>query len=228
MTVDPFMDDRCRTMLLEGGRRLGVELDAESVARFDSYAALLHKWGQKINLSSRLEMNEIVLYHFLDSLAGYRLLAGAGEGALIDIGAGAGFPALPLKICLPRLYVTLVESANKKVSFCREVVRHLGLTDIEIVHARGEELAKIPAWTERFDWAVARALAPALKAARLCLPFLRPGGRVLLYKGKAGEDEILPLREEAERIGAAVEVLGVQVPFLDASRSLVVVTKCST
>jgi len=215
-------------MLVDGGRRLGVELDAESVALFDSYAELLRKWGKKMNLSSRLGMSEIVLYHFLDSLAGYRLLAGAGEGALIDIGAGAGFPALPLKICLPGLAVSLVDSSNKKVSFCREAVRHLGLADVEIVHARGEELAKMPAWTGQFDWAVARALAPALKAARLCLPFLKPGGRLLLYKGKAGEDEILPLREEMDQVGAAVEVRDVQVPFLDASRSLVVVTKCST
>ena len=222
------MDDRCRAMLVDGGRLLGIELDAEDLARFDSYAALLRKWGKKMNLSSRLEMKDIVLYHFLDSLAGYRILAGAREGALVDIGAGAGFPALPLKICLPGLDVSLVDSSNKKVSFCREVVRGLGLADVEIVHARGEELAKMPAWAEQFDWAVARALAPALKAARLCLPFLKPGGKLLLYKGKAGEDEILPLREEMDQVGTAVEVRDVQVPFLDASRSLVVVTKCST
>lgn len=222
------MDDRCRAMLVEGGRLLGVEIDAEGVARFDAYAALLRKWGRKMNLTSRLEMEEIVLYHFLDSLAGYSLLAGAGEGNLVDIGAGPGFPALPLKICLPALGVSLVDSANKKVSFCREVVRSLGLADVEIVHARGEELAKLPAWKEEFDWAAARALAPALKAARLCLPFLKPGGKLMLYKGKAGENEIFPLREEMERAGAAVEVRKVQIPYLDASRSLVVVTKRST
>ena len=214
------MDEESRTLLVDGAIRLGVNLDAGEVERFELYAALLRKWGRKMNLTSRLGTREIVIYHFLDSFAAYRLLARGGEGALVDIGAGAGFPALPLKICLPKLEVSLVDASNKKVSFCRGVVRTLGLTGVEIEHARGEDLSKMPSWAGQFDWAVSRALAPAPKAARLCLPFLRREGTLILYMGRPSEEELRLLREEAHRRRAALEVHDAQIPFLEASRTL--------
>lgn len=225
MKMDTHLDEASRTLLIDGALRLGVDLGAREVDCFATYAALLRKWGRKMNLSSRLEAREIVIYHFLDSLAAYRLVAAGGEGALVDIGAGAGFPALPLKICLPGLEVSLVDGSNKKVSFCREVVRNLDLAGVEIVQGRGEELARMRSWAGKFEWAVARALAPAPKAARLCMPFLKPGGTLVLYMGRAAEEELLPLREEAVRAGAAVEVHEAQIPFLDASRTLVLVRR---
>jgi len=228
MTAAPFMNDELRELLVVGAGELGVELSSPDVDRFDTYIGLLQKWGKRMNLTTRLETDEIVVYHFLDSLAACRSIARRGEGTLVDIGAGAGFPALPLKIALPRLEVSLIDSSNKKVSFCREVVRRLDLAKVEVAQGRGEELARQPAWRGRFDWAVARAFGAALKAARICLPFLGEGGTLVLYKGKVREEELLPLREEADRIGASVEVEEIQVPSLDASRSLVFVTKCST
>jgi 16S rRNA (guanine527-N7)-methyltransferase len=228
MTAGPFLNDASRELLVSGAGSLGVELSPSGVERFDTYIGLLQKWGKKMNLSTRLETDEIVVYHFLDSLATCRAIARGGEGTLVDIGAGAGFPALPLKIALPRLEVSLIDSSNKKLSFCREVVRRLDLTEVEIVQGRGEELARLPAWRGRFDWAVARAFGAAVKTARICLPFLGERGTLILYKGKVQEEELLPLREEADRIGAAVEVEEIQVPSLDASRSLVFVTKRST
>jgi 16S rRNA (guanine527-N7)-methyltransferase len=223
--MEAHLDEASRTLLIDGALRLGVDLTPRQVTEFAAYAALLRKWGRKMNLTARLETKEIVIYHFLDSLAAYRLIAGGGEGPLIDIGAGAGFPALPLKICLPPLEVSLVDGSHKKASFCREVARSLGLAEVEVVQARSEELFDRPAWAGRFQWAVARALAPAPKSARLCLPFLKPDGTLILYMGKAGEGEIRPLREEAGLLGAAVEVHEAQIPFLEASRTLVLVKR---
>jgi 16S rRNA (guanine527-N7)-methyltransferase len=222
------MSGASRDLLVSGAGSMGVDLSPSVVERFDTYVGLLQKWGKKMNLSTRLETDEIVVYHFLDSLAACRAIALKGGGSLVDIGAGAGFPALPLKIALPRLEVSLIDSSNKKVSFCREVVRRLDLTAVEIAQGRGEELARQPAWKGRFDWAVARAFGAAVKAARIGLPFLREGGTLILYKGKVREEELLPLREEADRVGAAVRVEEIRVPSLDASRSLVFVTQCST
>ena len=125
-------------MLVEGADRLGAPLDPTRVEQFAAYAALLQLWGKKINLTSRRTETEIVVYHFLDSLAGLQVL-GRREVRLADIGAGAGFPGLPLKIALPALSLTLMESSHKKISFCREVVRTLGLEGVTFLEERAEE-----------------------------------------------------------------------------------------
>jgi len=214
--------------LAEGARIFGIPAGPGEIDLFSRYSDLLQLWGKKMNLTSRLKGEEIAVYHFLDSLAAYGTITGRGGGDLVDIGAGAGFPALPLKICIPGLHVLLVESSRKKVSFCREVARRLGLSDVEVLHERGEILSQGEGYGENFDWAVTRAVGAAADMVKICLPFLRPGGTAILYKAVLEGEEFEELEEETNRAGASLSLLPVTVPFLDASRTLAIITKRST
>ena len=138
------MEQTARDLLVEGMRRMDLALSGEALARFDTYLALLQRWGSRINLTARLGSREIVTHHFLDSLAGVGLLAESTQARVIDIGCGAGLPSLPLKFALPELRVTLVDSVRKKIAFCEEVIRETNLTEATAVWGRVEELAKTP------------------------------------------------------------------------------------
>lgn len=222
------MDPTSRDRLLDGARVFGACLGELELERFEAYLSLLQLWGGKMNLTARLDTAGIVTHHFLDSLSLLPFLPPADAVTLIDVGAGAGFPALPLKICRPRLAVTLLESSHKKASFCREVARRLRLQDVRVVQGRAETLGSAPHLHGTFDWVVARALGPTEASVPLCLPFVRPGGSLVLFKGRLDPRERGVLEEAARRGGAAVEVESVTVPFLDAARSLVFLRKCST
>jgi len=196
--------------------------------QFALYADLLQRWGRKINLSSRLKTEEIITYHFLDSLTAFSTIAGGPGRKLVDIGSGAGFPALPLKVCMSDLRVHLVEGSRKKVSFCREVVRRLKLQGVEVLQERGERVSDLPAYENSFDWSVVRAVGRAHEVLRICLPLLRPGGSAILFKAVLEGEELRSLEKEIDRRGASLRLLPVDVPHLHAPRVLAVVKKCST
>lgn len=217
------MEDDLRTILVDGASRMGVELDAGAVSRFATLLSLLQTWGKRINLTTRLEGREIVVHHFLDSLAGVRFLAGAPDERVVDLGTGAGFPSFPLKFALPGLRFTLVESVRKKVSFCREVIRATGSAGIEALCGRGEDIAKLPEHRGAYSWAVSRALASSAEVLKLAHPFLAPGGSILIYKGTPGREELDDLDRSCAKIEAAWQVHDVEVPLIEARRSLVVV-----
>jgi 16S rRNA (guanine527-N7)-methyltransferase len=205
-----------------------VFLKGEEVERFALYADLLQRWGRKINLTSRIKTEEIIIYHFLDSLAAFGTIEGGPGRQLVDIGSGAGFPSLPLKICMPDLRVCLVEGSRKKVSFCREVVRHLGLRGVEVLQERGERIGGLPAYEDSFDWSVVRAVGRARDVLRICLPLLRPGGSAILFKGALEGEELRSLENEVDYRGASLRLLPVDLPYLQAPRVLAIVKKCST
>ena len=217
------MEGELRALLVEGASRMGIELDAEAVSRFATLMSLLQTWGKRINLTTRLEGREIVIHHFLDSLAGVRLLRDPPPARVVDLGAGAGFPSLPLKFALPELQLTLVESVRKKVAFCQEVIRATGSRGIDAVCGRGEEIARQEGRGRAYAWAVSRALASSAEVLALARPFLAPGGRVLIYKGAPGKDELDELERACAKIGAAWQVHEIAVPLIEARRSLVVV-----
>lgn len=218
------MNDSERELLVSGAFGFGVTLDDSAVARFATYLALLQLWGKKINLTTRLETSEVILYHFLDSLAGVPILAASPTARIVDLGTGAGLPSLPLKFALPRLRVLLVESIRKKVAFCQEVIRASGVTEIEAIWGRGEDLGAQSNHHRSYDWAVSRALGAAVDVARLALPFLAPGGRILLYKGEPAPEELQALDSFCMEKGGAWELRKVAVPHLEAARSLIIVS----
>jgi len=219
-----MLDESQRELLVAGASRLGVALADSAVARFSTYLGLLQRWGKKINLTTRLETSDVILHHFLDSLAGVPLIEACPAARIVDLGAGAGLPSLPLKFALPELRVLLVESVRKKVAFCQEAIRATGLAGIEAVWGRGEDLGARADHHRAYDWAVSRALGSSGDVARLALPFLAPGGRILLYKGEPGSEELQALDSFCTEKGGAWELRKVAVPHLEAARSLIIVS----
>jgi 16S rRNA (guanine527-N7)-methyltransferase len=217
------MDEALRELLVSGASSMGVELDDTAVVRFSVYLELLQRWGRKINLTSRLAAEEIIVYHFLDSLAGVQIVTASPRGRMVDLGAGAGLPSLPLKFALPSLRLLLVESVRKKVAFCQEVIRSVGTADVEALWARGEDLCSRPEHSHGYDWAVSRALGRSAEVAKLALPFLAPGGSIILYKGEPDPQELGEMAVLCDGLGAAWEVRPIDIPHLEAARSLIVI-----
>lgn len=209
--------------LVAGAAEMGVSLDEAAVNRFSTYLALLQQWGRKINLTTRLGSDEIVVYHFLDSLAGVPVLVKSAGNKVVDLGSGAGLPSFPLKFALPDLRLLLVESVRKKVAFCQEVVRATGVADVTVAWGRGEELGAKPPHHRSYDWAVSRALGAGAAVAELALPFLAPGGQILLYKGHPDREELRGIDAFCARHGALRELQTVAVPRLHGSRSLITI-----
>lgn len=219
-----MLDESQRELLVAGASRLGVALADSAVARFSTYLGLLQRWGKKINLTARLETSDVILYHFLDSLAGVPLIEACPAARIVDLGAGAGLPSLPLKFALPELRVLLVESVRKKVAFCQEAIRATGVTKIEAIWGRGEELGARSDHHRAYDWSVSRALGSSADVAKLALPFLAPGGRLLLYKGEPDSGELQTLDSFCTERGGGWEQRRVSIPGLEAARSLIIVT----
>jgi 16S rRNA (guanine527-N7)-methyltransferase len=217
------LEPRLRETLVDGANRLGIALGSEALARFETYLALLQQWGRKINLTSRLEAEEVVTHHFLDSLAGVPLLAPTPAAGVVDIGTGAGLPGFPLKFALPGLRVTLIDSVRKKVAFCQEVIRATGVSGVDAAWGRAEDLVRERGRGNGYDWVVSRALAQAADIVKLGLPYLAPGGRLLLYKGRPDERELEALEALCAKLGASLEVRAAIVPFLDEARSLLII-----
>jgi len=176
-------------MLIKGAAALGVELDPGALKRFGLYLALLKAWNRKMNLTSIVDEAGVVTRHFLDSLAALRFI---GPGSrVLDIGAGAGFPGLPLKIASPGLDLLLMDSKARKVHFMRHVIRELDLPapPARAVAGRAEDPAMTGRYARCFDVVITRAFAPLDDVLAMSLPYLAPNGRVMAMKGPAGRAE---------------------------------------
>jgi 16S rRNA (guanine527-N7)-methyltransferase len=202
----------------------GLPLSAAQIDQFDIYAAELRRWNEQVNLTAIDDHIGIVTRHFLDSLR-CALSWGSAPESLADVGAGAGFPGLPLKILRPELQLTLVESIAKKAAFLQHMANTLGLTNVEIVVARAEAVGRDPAHRERYAVVTARAVAELRVLAEYCLPLCRIGGRFLAPKGARIEDETrLALPTIALLGGRLLTVETVELPGLEL-RTLVVAEK---
>ena len=197
----------------------GISVTAEQQAAFEAYAALLEEWNARFNLTAIRDPEGIRVKHFLDSLSCLTVMT-EPVGSVIDVGTGAGFPGLVLKIARPEIRLTLVESVAKKTRFCAHVVETLGLKDVEIVTERAEALGQMKAHRERYDWAVARALASMPVLAEYLLPLVRVGGRVLAQKSLSARPEVVQAAKALKVLGGAFEaerevrLPGIQDPHL--------------
>lgn len=191
-------------LLKNSAEKFNIELSEKQLSQFQRYMELLTEYNEKMNLTAITEKNEIIIKHFLDSLTW--LTAGkAEEGAsLIDIGAGAGFPSLPIKIARPDLNVTMLDSLNKRVGFLNTVINELGLENVNALHLRAEDGGKSPL-RESFDLAAARAVADLAVLAEYALPFVRQGGYFVAMKGTAPEDEINGAKPAIKVLGGKIE-----------------------
>jgi 16S rRNA (guanine527-N7)-methyltransferase len=202
---------RVKDVLIKGGRELGFEFTSKQVALFLLYLERIKFWNEKINLTGIKDEERIVINHFLDSLT---ILPFVSEGSkLLDIGSGAGFPGIPIKILSPSLEVTLIDSIQKKVFFMREVIRSLKLRGIKAVCGRAEANHEIP--MAYFDFVVSRAVSKIEDLVELCIPYLRKGGRVILMRGKKGLEELDEFRYKTNR---NINLLDSKKLFLPISR----------
>jgi 16S rRNA (guanine527-N7)-methyltransferase len=202
----------------------GLPLDQRQLDQFADYAAELRRWNERVNLTAITGEQEMISRHFLDSLR-CALSWGPAPRSLIDLGTGAGFPGLPLKILRPSLRLTLVESVEKKAAFLRHCTTALGLHDVAIVVARAEALGQAAEYREQYDVATARAVAELRVLAEYCLPFCRVGGRFLAPKGRASEREVADAQAAIMQLGGqVVAVEDVDLPTVER-RSLIVIEK---
>ena len=199
-------------------------LDTKQQHQLMTYLDMLLDWRQKFNLTAIADPHEIVLKHFVDSLSLVPHIQDANT--LIDIGTGAGFPGLPLKIALPNLRVTLVDSLNKRVNFLNTVIAELGLIGISATHARAEELARQAAHRQSYDIAVSHAVATMPVLAEYCLPFVRLGGHFIAMKGPNIDDELSSSTNALHSLGAKHHhTTLVNIPTTDISHNLVIISK---
>ncbi len=167
----------------------GVEIDDLAAERFDCYARILIEWNQKMNLTAITEPNAVVTRHFADSLTFLSVAEPKQNARLIDVGSGAGFPGLALKIARPDMDITLLDGTNKRITFLNAAAEKLGLT-VNALHSRAEEAAVKPEHREKYDFAVARAVAAMNLLSEYCLGFVKVGGKFIAMKGPSAEDEL--------------------------------------
>jgi 16S rRNA (guanine527-N7)-methyltransferase len=214
-------------LLHDGVQQFNLSLSKSQLSAFDRYSQELIAWNERVNLTSIVEPEEIVTKHFLDSLSVYQVLQTLPPNlSLIDVGSGAGFPGLPLKIALPRLRLTLLESTGKKTAFLQHIIQVLDLAGVTVLTARAEEAGRQRGQRERYDVAVARAVAPLPVLAEYTLPLVKVGGLVVVQKGQHPAEEIKEAANALGILGGKVsQILAVGVPGLAAERHLVVIQK---
>jgi len=207
---------------------VGIQLTPRQISAFQCYERELLEWNAKFNLTAIRDVVGIRTKHFLDSLTCLSAWRDHPPQSLIDVGTGAGFPGIPIKIVHPRLKLTLVDSVGKKLDFCRHVSTKLGLQDVTCVQARAEELGLNLEHRERYDWAVARAVASMPVLAEYLLPLVKVGGAILAQKGESGPHEAQTAQKAIQILGGHLrQVIPILLPGVATEHYLVIVDKIS-
>lgn len=210
----------------EASELLEIDLSQQQISSFSWYAQEMLDWNQRFNLTAITDPVEIEIKHFLDSLTCVMGMGRPPQGRVVDVGTGAGFPGLPLKIVYPHLELTLVESIGKKAEFCRHVIANLSLTGITLLNARVENVARMAEHRAMYDWALARAVAPMEVLAEYLLPLLRVGGKALAQKGETGPAEAHGAENAMQLLGGKLaQLIAVELPKVADSRYLVLFEK---
>ena len=203
-----------------------VHLTAHQVAALVTYEKELIEWNQKFNLTAIRDTDSIRTKHFLDSFSCVLAWKSSPPHHLVDIGTGAGFPGIPLKIIYPNLKLTLVESVGKKAMFCQHIVSVLGLDQVEVIQTRAEDLGQNSQYRERYDWAVARAVANLNVLSEYLIPLVKVGGNFLAQKGESGPAEAQSAEKAMELLGGKLkQLIPVNLPGVADDRYLIVVEK---
>lgn len=204
----------------------GLSLDANQIKKFGIYYDLLISWNQKMNLTAITEPKEFAVKHIIDSLTALRGMEEKDSFRLIDVGTGAGFPGIPLKILCPNMRLLLLDSLNKRVRFLETVIRALELQDVVCLHGRAEEAAHDKKLRECFDVAVSRAVARLSALAEYLLPFVRTGGRAIALKGMRYEEEVQEAQYAVRILGGAeIQEIPVALPGFSDKRAILVMRK---
>ena len=213
-------------MLKDRLEALDIILDQEQINQFDEYYEILVEWNKVMNLTGITEYQEVVEKHFLDSLSIVKVMDMDQVERVIDVGTGAGFPGIPLKIAFPKLDIVLLDSLNKRIRFLDHVIEELGLEGIRTIHGRAEDYARDGKYRERFDLCVSRAVANLSSLSEYCLPYVKVGGRFVSYKSGDIEEEVNDASKAIALLGGKKErIEKFQLPDTDIQRSFVVIGK---
>jgi len=215
-----------RELLAQGCQELGITLTNRQADQLMDYLKFLQQKNQEINLTAIKEEEEIIIKHFLDSLTVLKAIQLKDEMKIIDIGTGAGFPGVPLKIYYPGIKLTLLDSLKKRVNFLQELCSLLGLEQVEFLHGRAEDYGKNPSYREKFDYVLSRAVAELAILAEYSLPLVKSGGYFLALKGHLTEEELVQGKKALEVLGGEVEkVLALNLPLREDKRNLLLIKK---
>lgn len=215
-----------RELFLNGLKKLNIEITDIQTEQFEKYSDLLKEWNEKINLTAITDDDGISIKHFLDCILLLKYIDIPENASVADIGTGAGFPGLPVKIMRSDVSLCLVDSLNKRINFLNEVKTQLGLDDVQCIHSRAEELARKREYREKFDFVLSRAVANLTVLCEYCLPFLRIGGTFVALKSSEIKEETDEALSMIGNLGGKVkEIISAPLPESDITRSLVVIEK---
>lgn len=215
-----------REILEKGFADLSFNIDKEKIKKFEEYSKLLVEWNEKMNLTAVTDPEGIAVKHFLDSIAPLNEIDLKENSKVIDVGTGAGFPGIPIKIMREDLNFTFMDSLQKRINFLNEVSKRLSLKDTEFIHARAEEAGKEKKFREKFDYAVSRAVANMRVLCEYCLPFVKVGGVFVAFKQFEVDEEIEESKSMIGNLGGKIsDIKKVNIPQSDIVRKIVLIEK---
>lgn len=221
-------------LLQEGCRQLSIPITDSQLHQFTLYYQELIAWNQKFNLTGITALEEVQTKHFLDSIVSWPIICeeltdsvlSGRQITCMDVGSGAGFPGIPLKLVAPELHWTLLDGTGKKVAFLQQLTTKLNLTDIVVVQGRAEEMGRNNDYRAAYDIVTARAVAPLVTLVEYILPLVKMNGLAVIYKGAGTPQEFMEARKAIQTLGGeAIRVAPVQVPYLEEQRFIILIKK---
>ncbi len=226
MSVASLKQRELKYLLIEGAKELNITLSDIQINQLFKYKELLLKWNENINLTAITNDTEIITKHFLDCMTVYKAIDIFQVKTLLDVGTGAGFPGMVLKIVFPHLQVTLADSLNKRLKFLQVIIDELGLESIECVHSRAEDLGKDPRYREKFDLCASRAVANMATLSEYSLPFVKIDGYFIALKGQKIDEEIENSSNAIKLLGGKIEdIIDATVPQTNLNHKIAKVKK---
>lgn len=214
------------SILFDGCKEIGITITHQMIDQFIQFYELLAEKNKVMNLTAVIQWDEVQVRHYLDSLLLSGVMDLSGIHTVLDLGTGAGFPGIPLKIVFPHLDMTLADSLQKRVFFLEEVIEKLGLTGIRTVHSRAEDLGRRQEFREGYDLVVSRAVANLSSLSEYCIPFVRTGGSFVSYKASDIEDEVRTADSAVRKLGGEKPVItSLPLPMSKMTRSFVIIKK---
>ena len=210
----------------EAFKKINIELTDDQASNLYTYYEMLVEWNKVMNLTGITEFEDVLLKHFIDSVAVCQITDMSKVKSVMDVGTGAGFPGMPLKIVFPHLKITLLDSLNKRIQFLNAVIEKLQLKDIDTIHGRAEDFGRDEQYREQYDMCVSRAVANLSSLSEYCVPFIKVGGRFISYKAGEVEEEVTQAEKAVRTLHCEPATINkIILPDSDLSRSFVVIKK---